>query len=354
MKTKPVAILGGVGFIGVNLAHRLLAAGERVRAFDNLSRPGVERNAQWLRDIHGDRFELCVGDVRNANAVAAALIDASAVFHLAAQGAVTQSLEDPRDDFSVNALGTMNVLEALRRNPGNAPLVFTSTSQVYGRLGHVPIDEGPLRYQPSDPGLAATGFSETQPLEFCSPCGCSKGCADQYVLDYAKTFGLRTVVMRMSCIYGPRQFGSEDQGWVAHFVKRSLAGQAIMIYGSGKQVRDLLFVDDAIDALLLARKRIDELSGRAFNLGGGPDLAVSLLELLRLLEDVLGQKAEVGFSPERLADQRYYVSDTRKFSDATGWSARTSLRQGLRQLYQWLSVPAERRPPLFAPAETRA
>jgi len=162
------------------------------------------------------------------------------------------------------------------------------------------------------------------------------------------------MVMRLSSIYGPRQFGNEDQGWVTHFLKRSLAGQAIVIYGSGKQVRDLLFVDDLIDALLLARKRIDELSGRAFNLGGGPNTTVSLLELLRLLEEVLGLKAEVVFSPERLADQRYYVSDTRKFSEATGWSARTSLRQGLRQLYQWLSVPAERRPPLFAPAETRA
>jgi CDP-paratose 2-epimerase len=340
MKKAPVVIFGGAGFIGANLTHRLLTSGEAVRVFDNLSRPGVDRNVDWLRNLHGGRFELRVDDVRDAAAVQGAVADAAAVFHFAAQVAVTTSLCDPMHDFAVNAKGTLNVLEAVRRAREPVPIIFTSTNKVYGNVEHAPLDERPTRYEPRE---SIIGFSETTPLQFCSPYGCSKGAADQYVLDYAKSFGLRALVLRMSCIYGPRQFGNEDQGWVAHFVKRCLAGEPITIYGNGKQVRDLLFVDDLVDALLLAREHAGQLAGQAFNLGGGAANSVSLLELIDMLEELSGESVDLSFSNERVGDQRYYVSDTRLFSSKTGWSPRTDVRKGLRELHLWLSLPHEKR-----------
>jgi CDP-paratose 2-epimerase len=352
MKDGPVTILGGAGFIGANLAHRLLSMQEPVRLFDNLSRPGVERNIEWLRELHDGRFDLRVADIRDAEAVASAVEGASSVFHCAAQVAVTTSLCDPIFDFSVNAQGTLQVLEAVRKSRDPAPVFFTSTNKVYGALEQIPLREGRKRYDSSDPELLAAGVSETQPLAFCSPYGCSKGAADQYVLDYARSFGLAACALRMSCIFGPRQFGTEDQGWVAHFVKRSLASEPITIYGNGKQVRDLLFVDDLVDALLSARKEVRALSGQAFNLGGGPANSLSLLELLELLEELSGQRPDLVFCAERVGDQRYYVSDTRRFAGATGWSAKTDVRAGLRELYLWLSLHYARRRFVFATAET--
>jgi CDP-paratose 2-epimerase len=336
MSMKVTVITGGAGFIGTNLAARLLSAGRRVRLFDNLSRPGVEQNLDWLRETYGERLAIEIGDVRDPEAVRRALRGAGAVFHFAAQVAVTTSLVDPRHDFAVNAGGTLNVLEALRALPDRPPLVFTSTNKVYGGMDDVPLRLRALRYEPVDPELAATGFGEERRLDFHSPYGCSKGTADQYVLDYARSYGMKNVVFRMSCIYGPHQFGTEDQGWVAHFLLRALEGLPITLYGDGGQVRDVLFVEDLVRALLLAEENAGPLAGRAFNMGGGPGNTVSLLELLSLIEGLSGRRPQVFFEDWRTGDQRYYVSDTRRFTEATGWSPLVSVGEGVGKLYNWL------------------
>jgi CDP-paratose 2-epimerase len=328
-------ITGGAGFLGANLADRLASAGERVLIFDNLTRANVARNLAWLQQRHGDRIAVRIADVRNAEAVRQATRGASVVFHLAAQVAVTSSVEDPVADFEVNARGTLNVLEALRRRSDPPPLIFASTNKVYGKLfGAAQLRPGERRYEPGA-GMAQS-VDESCPLDLFSPYGCSKGAADQYVLDYARVYGVPTVVFRMSCLYGPRQFGTEDQGWVAHFLISALAGRPITIYGDGRQVRDLLFVDDAIDAYLLARERIDEVGGRAFNLGGGPDNACSLLELLDHFARLGIALPPIGFAPWRPGDQLYYVSDTARFERLTGWQARTPVADGLGRLQRWL------------------
>jgi CDP-paratose 2-epimerase len=342
MRSGPVVVIGGAGFIGANLAERLLSQGENVRIFDNLSRPGVEGNLDWLRCRHGGRIEFRRQDVRDAKAVREAVRDASHVYHFAAQGAVWRSLCDPLFDFEVNAVGTLNVLEALRSLPDPPALYFASTNKVYGSLSHVFLEETETRYDVLGADMAS-GFSETTQLEFHTPYACSKGTADQYVLDYARSFGLRAVVFRLSSVYGPRQFGTGDQGWVAHFLKRSLAGDTVVIYGDGKQVRDVLFVDDLIDAFGVARRQMDDLSGRAFNLGGGPKNTLSLLELVELIGELTGVTPDIEFAPERPGDQRYYVSDMRRFHAMTGWAPRTDVRRGLRELHLWLSLPTERR-----------
>ena len=333
---RPVVITGGSGFIGANLAHRLLGDGLPVLLFDNLSRPGVEQNLQWLRETHGPRVQIQVGDVRDGDAVARAVRHASQVFHFAAQVAVTTSLANPVCDFEVNARGTLNVLEALRALESPPPLLFTSTNKVYGELKDVGLRNQGRRYEPSDPAVRATGIGEGRPLDFHSPYGCSKGTADQFVVDYARSFGLRTVVFRMSCIYGPHQFGNEDQGWVAHFLLRAIEEQPIVLYGDGMQVRDVLFVEDLVDALLLAQHQIGVLSGQAFNIGGGPANTTSLVELIDLIGELHGDRPEVEFEPWRTGDQRYYVSDTRRFQKATGWKPRTSVAAGMERLYEWL------------------
>jgi CDP-paratose 2-epimerase len=330
-----VLITGGSGFLGANLADRLAATGERVLIYDNLSRDNVMANLEWLQRRHGHRIETAIADVRDADALRDTMRQASAVFHLAAQVAVTSSLDDPVADFEVNARGTLNVLEAARGRPVPPPLIFASTNKVYGE----PFDasrlrEAEQRYRPGD-GLPHA-VDESWPLGLCSPYGCSKGAADAYVLDYARVFGLRAVVFRMSCLYGPRQFGTEDQGWVAHFLIRALRGQPITIYGDGRQVRDLLYVDDAVDAYLRARARIDTLAGQAFNLGGGPRNAASLLELLARFSRLGVTPPPVRFAAWRPGDQRYYVSDTSKFERLAGWRARTSVTEGLRRLHRWL------------------
>ncbi len=331
-----VLITGGCGFIGTNLAHRLLSAGQPVLLFDSLARPGVEQNLRWLRDTHGKLLDIIVADVRDAEAVRRAVRQASQVFHFAAQVAVTTSLADPVEDFEVNARGTLNLLEAIRAQPTPPALVFTSTNKVYGALDDIGLRRQRLRYEPTDSSLRATGVSESRPVDFYSPYGCSKGTADQYVLDYARSYGLQSIVFRMSCIYGPHQFGTEDQGWVAHFLIRALEGQPITLYGDGHQVRDILSVDDLVDAFLLAQTHMGTHSGQAFNIGGGPNNTVSLLELLDLIGELLGHKPEVTFEEWRTGDQRYYVSDTSKFHRATGWMPRTTVQDGLDRLLQWL------------------
>jgi CDP-paratose 2-epimerase len=336
--TSRTLITGGAGFIGTNLAHRLLTAGERVLLFDNLGRPGVERNLRWLRDTHGELLDVEIADIRNAEAVRQAVAAASRVFHFAAQVAVTTSLGDPVEDFETNARGTLNLLEAVRAQPVPPPLVFTSTNKVYGALNEVPLRRRNRRYEPTDPGLKERGVDETRPLDFHSPYGCSKGTADQYVLDYARSYGVPAVVFRMSCIYGPHQFGTEDQGWVAHFLIRALQHQPITLYGDGRQVRDLLFIEDLVDALLLAQEHMPTESGRAFNMGGGPGNAVSLLEILDLIADAVGEAPKVAFDDWRLGDQRYYVSDTGRFERVTGWRPKVGVHEGVRRLAQWLTA----------------
>ena len=293
---RPVLITGGSGFIGTNLAHRLLTGDQPVLLLDNLARPGVEQNLRWLRDTHGKLVQVMVADVRDAAAVRRAVDLASQVFHFAAQVAVTTSLTEPMEDFEVNARGTLNVLEAIRAQATPPPLLFTSTNKVYGALEDLGLRRRNLRYEPTDPALRQSGVSESRPLDFHSPYGCSKGTADQYVLDYARSYGLAAIVFRMSCIYGAHQFGTEDQGWVAHFLIRALEGRPITLYGDGRQVRDILSVEDLVDAFLLAQEHMASESGQAFNMGGGPRNTVSLLELLDLMGELLGHKPEVEFA----------------------------------------------------------
>ena len=332
-----VLITGGAGFIGTNLADRLMTDGHRVVIVDNLSRPGVEQNLEWLRDRHGNVLDVEVADIRDRFALRRSLRGVDRVFHFAAQVAVTTSLDDPLQDFGVNLEGTVKLLEEIRRLPDPPPLLFTSTNKVYGDLADLPLTELDTRYEPADAGVRTAGVGEDTVLSFHSPYGCSKGGADQYVLDYAKTYRLPAVVFRMSCIYGPHQFGTEDQGWVAHFLIRTLKDEPITLYGDGKQVRDILYVDDLMDAMTLALDGVAALSGRAFNMGGGPRNAVSLLELVDLIERVHGDRPALRFGPWRRGDQRYYVSDVGAFSSATGWVPRTPMRDGLEHLHAWLS-----------------
>lgn len=336
---KPAVITGGAGFIGSNLADRLFAGGVEVVILDNLSRAGVEKNLDWLKERHGSRVSAVTADIRDERAVAEVIKEASAVFHFAAQVAVTTSLSRPIEDFDVNARGTLNVLEAIRgvaQKGSPPPLIFTSTNKVYGGLPDVRLTNIAGRYEPEDPVLRSRGVGEDRPLDFHSPYGCSKGAADQYVIDYARTFGLPAVVLRMSCIYGPRQFGTEDQGWVAHFLFRAAQGAPITLYGDGMQVRDVLFVDDLVEAFLAAEREIQKLSGRAFNIGGGASNTLSLLELLEQIGRLMGSAPAVSFSAWRPGDQRYYVSSTRAFHEATGWSPKISVNEGIERLHRWV------------------
>ena len=334
-RNRPVVITGGAGFIGTNLADRLLSSGQPVLLFDNLSRPGVEQNLAWLRQRHGDLLQTEVRDVRDLYAVKEVLRRADRVFHFAAQVAVTTSLTGPIDDFEVNARGTLNVLEAMRSMKRPPPLVFTSTNKVYGGLADVQLRVDGSRYAPEDEWLRARGIGEARPLDFQSPYGCSKGSADQYVLDYARTFGLPAVVFRMSCIYGLHQQGNEDQGWVSHFARSVLQGVPVTIYGDGLQVRDVLFADDLVDAFLLAQEHMPRLAGAAFNIGGGPENTVSLVELLDLLATLAGCTPTLHMEDWRPGDQRYYVSDPSRFRQATGWRPRVGVQEGVERLLRW-------------------
>jgi CDP-paratose 2-epimerase len=343
MTQHTTLITGGAGFIGSNLAHRLLASGRRVRVLDNLSRPGVEQNLQSLRQQHGQLLEFVRADIRNAAAVSEAMAGVQQVFHFAAQVAVTTSLQDPREDFAINAQGTLNVLEAARARPVAPGVIMTSTNKVYGGLEDLALSVQGQRYLPVDPAIASHGIGEARPLDFHSPYGCSKGTADQYVIDYARSYGLSTLVFRMSCIYGPRQFGTEDQGWVAHFILRALRGERITLYGDGMQVRDVLYVDDLVDAFLLAEQDVQRLKGRAFNMGGGPENAISLQDLLDRIERLQGQRPGVSFDAWRTGDQRYYVSDTQAFQSETGWRPRVGADEGIARLFEWLATRQEKR-----------
>ncbi len=331
---RPVLITGGAGFIGCNLADHLLARGRSVRVFDNLSRSGVERNLAWLRLRHGDRVQFRLGDMRDPNAVEDAVSGCGPVFHFAAQVAVNASLSDPGADFDINARGTIHLLEAVRRSPRRHPLVYASTSKVYGHLEDVALGAVGSRYEPLDPDLRH-GFDEDRPVCFQTPCGCSKGAADQYVLNYARDFGLPAVAFRMGCVYGPHQCGNEDQGWIAHFIRQAISGLPVTLFGDGRQVRDALHIDDLVEALLLALERVERFAGQAFNLGGGPSRTTSLLELVDLIRRLNGEPPALKFAPWRPADQRYYVSDIRRFGSVAGWSPRVTLSAGVARLHRW-------------------
>jgi CDP-paratose 2-epimerase len=332
---RPVLITGGAGFIGTNLADRLLRQDRPVILYDSLARPGSERNLRWLRATHGSLVQVEIADVRATTRLRDAVAEAGTVFHLASQVAVTTSLDDPADDFAINAASTLELLELVRRQGGAAGLIFTSTNKVYGAIDDIPLVERGSRYVPAA-ALARSGIAETRPLQFHSPYGCSKGAADQYVLDYARSYGLATAVLRMSCIYGPHQHGTEDQGWVAHFMIRAMQGRPITIYGNGKQVRDLLFIDDLVNALLLAEQHLDEAAGQAFNIGGGPDNTISLLELIAQITALGGMTPTVEFGDWRVGDQRWYVSDSTRFGQATGWRPLVGVAEGIRRLHAWL------------------
>ena len=333
----PILITGGSGFIGSNLADSFLKDGEDVVILDNLGRPGVDQNLSWLTQRHGDRVHPVLADIRDLRGIEAAFTDAKAVFHLAAQTAVTTSLVHPINDFDANARGTINVLESVRRAGKRAPVIFASTNKVYGALEDVEMLELDDRYVPADEAIRAHGIGETRPINFCTPYGCSKGVADQYVLDYAKSYDMPTAVLRMSCIYGPRQFGTEDQGWVAHFLIRALAGDEISIYGDGKQVRDILHVDDAVSAYRQLLSAIHRVKGQAFNLGGGPRNSVSVLSVLREIEKLTGQTLNTQFGDWRAGDQYFFVADTRSLESRLGWQASIHWRKGLQHLAEWLA-----------------
>jgi CDP-paratose 2-epimerase len=324
-----VLVTGGAGFIGSNLVERLLARPDlRVRIFDNLSRRGVLSNVKWLRSLADrSRVEIVEGDVRNAKAVRQATRDVSEIYHLAAQVAVTTSVEDPASDFETNALGTFNVLEGARASGRQPFVLFTSTNKVYGSLENVPVAVSGTRYTACRPEFR--GVTEQEALDFHSPYGCSKGAADQYVRDYARIYGLPTVVFRMSCIAGPRQFGNEDQGWVAHFLYSILQGRPITVCGDGYQVRDVLHVYDLIDAMMAARAHRQVTRGEVFNMGGGMERSISVIEMLRECERRTRRPLHLKYTAVRPGDQPLYISETGKLEAMTGWKPRRSLHDTL-------------------------
>jgi CDP-paratose 2-epimerase len=328
-------IVGGAGFIGSNLAKRLLGSGEEVTIFDNFSRRGARENIEWLR-TENQAFEVVEGDVRTSRVeLEEQVAQADAVYHLAAQVAVTTSVRDPRMDFDVNAIGTLNVIEAIRETNRDAVLIYSSTNKVYGALESIPIEEQETRYVYGD---GRPGISESVPLDLHSPYGCSKGAGDQYVRDYARIYGLRTVVLRQSCIYGPRQFGIEDQGWLAWFCIAAALGRQVTLYGAGKQVRDLLHVDDLVTLMLRAVERIEIARGEIYNVGGGPPTATSLLEAIGLIEMRLGARLKLRHAAQRPGDQLVYVSDISKVSRELEWQPKTSVELGVADLTAWIST----------------
>lgn len=344
--SKKYLITGGAGFIGSNYVHRLLSRGEEVTIYDNLSRPGAEKNLAWLEETFGKgSFRLVVGDVVDAVRLTEAAKGADVIVHLAGQVAVTTSVTHPRQDFEANALGTFNALEAARASERNPIFLYASTNKVYGGMEAVPLTEEPTRWRYAN---LPYGCPESQPLDFHSPYGNSKGCGDQYTRDYHRIYGLPTVVFRQSCIMGPRQFGIEDQGWVAWFIIAALSGRPITIYGDGKQVRDVLLVDDLLDAYDAAIERIDTAAGQIYNLGGGPDNVMSVwAEFGPMLEALLGRKIEVTCGDWRPGDQKVFYADIRKAKRELGWQPKIGLREGVKRLFDWVSANMH----LFRPAQ---
>jgi CDP-paratose 2-epimerase len=335
MDYERALITGGAGFIGCNLSDALLTDGLDVIIFDNLSRPGTSSNLEWLKQRQGKALKFIQGDIRDAESLSKAMDGAQVVYHLAAQTAVTRSVVNPREDFDINALGTFNVLEAARNQKEQPAVLFASTNKVYGSMADAQVHEGPTRYSlPEYPD----GVDENRTIDFHSPYGCSKGAADQYVRDYSRIYGIRTVVARQSCIYGYRQFGVEDQGWIAWFIIAALLDRPISIYGDGKQVRDILFIEDLIAFYKTAIQKIDSTSGDIFNIGGGPKNTISVwAEFHPMLESLLKRPIPVKYGDWRPGDQPVYISDIRKAERELGWQPKVSVRQGIERLFEWVN-----------------
>ncbi|MAG21757.1 MAG: CDP-paratose 2-epimerase [Candidatus Diapherotrites archaeon] len=330
---EKIVVTGGAGFIGCNLADQFAEKAKSIVLLDNFSRRGGKANVEWLKSRH-DNIEVVEADItKDQEKLNETVKGADAIYHFAAQVAVTTSVADPRSDFLDNALGTFNVLEAVRQNADNAALFYSSTNKVYGGMEQVETVERNSRYEYKD---FAKGIPETMVLDFHSPYGCSKGAADQYVRDYARIYGLKTAVFRQSCIYGQRQFGIEDQGWVAWFTIASALDKQLTIFGDGKQIRDILHVDDLIRAYGLATEQIEKVKGQIFNIGGGAENTMSLLELLAFLEEFFGKKIDVKHGDWRPGDQPVYVSDISKAKEVFGWAPKIGVKDGVKKLYDWV------------------
>lgn len=329
-----LVITGGAGFIGSNVADYYLSRSNNVTLFDNFSRPGAEQNLAWLESRHGSRLKVVRADIRDENGIVLEVMaNAEVVFHFAGQVAVTTSVTDPRGDFEVNAFGTFNVLEAARQAPSKPVVVYSSTNKVYGKMADLGIIEQNGRYAYES---NRSGIREDRPLDPYSPYGCSKCTGDQYVLDYARIYGMKTIVFRQSCIYGPRQFGMEDQGWLAWFAIRALQQKPVTIYGNGKQVRDVLYVGNLVEAYDAAIRHIEITAGRAYNIGGGPGNTLSLLELVEMLNRRFNRKIDCSFEGWRPGDQPVFVSNIERAKADFGWSPRIGVEEGVHRLIDWI------------------
>ncbi len=328
-----ILVIGGAGFIGSNIAYKYLKEGEDVFVFDNLSRRGTQWNLEWLKQ--NQNFKFIKGDIRNYDELKKIFLREKfdIVFHMAAQVAVTTSVLNPREDFEINALGTFNILEAIRETKQDPVILFASTNKVYGGMADIKIVEKKGRYTYKN---IKGGIKEDRLLDFHSPYGCSKGTADQYMIDYSRIYGLRTVVFRQSCIYGYRQFGIEDQGWVAWFTIAAALGKKITIYGDGKQVRDVLFIDDLLNAYDAAIKNIEKVRGNAFNIGGGPENTMSLLELIAFLEKFFNKRIDLRFSDWRPGDQPVFICNISKAKKLLKWEPKINPEKGVKLLYNWV------------------
>lgn len=328
-----ILIIGGAGFIGCNAARFFMKRGDEVVVVDNLSRKGAASNLDWLRAEGPCLF--VKADIRDYDAMVRVFRDhgnVDAVIHLAAQVAVTTSVTDPREDFEINAIGTFNVLEAIRTLGLDPVFLYASTNKVYGGIEDAVVVDRGGRYEYEN---LPAGIDESRNLDFHSPYGCSKGAADQYVRDYHRIYGMRTIVFRQSCIYGYRQFGVEDQGWIAWFTIAAALGHPITIYGDGKQTRDVLFIDDLVDAFNRAIGGIDSCAGGIYNIGGSSENQLSLHELLAILEKLFGRKIEVSYADWRPGDQKVFVSDTAKAQEELGWAPKVGPAEGIERLYRW-------------------
>lgn len=343
MKSKNIFITGGAGFIGSNLAKYHLDHGDKVLVFDNLSRSGTELNLSWLKKIFKQKgnFIFVKGDIRELSQIKKHIGKSDIIYHMAAQVAVTTSLEKPEDDFEINARGTLNMLEAYRLKCPNASFVYASTNKVYGGLPDVECVKKSKRYVFALKKYKE-GISENRSLDFHSPYGCSKGAGDQYVRDYGRVYGLKTIVFRQSCIYGPRQFGNEDQGWVMHFVRCAVSSKKLNIYGDGYQVRDLLHVSDLINAYQTALSKVKKGEGLVYNIGGGLGNSVSLLEILDILEEKLGRRLKKNFYDWREGDQKIYISDNSKIEKELKWSPKINLSKGVEDSIGWANEISSR------------
>ena len=335
MNGRKTLVIGGAGFIGCNTVGYFCELGDEVLVLDNLSRRGTQNNLEWLQENHDIQFYY--GDIRNIADIDRVLLDhpdTGVVIHLAAQTAVTFSVANPREDFEINALGTFNVMEAVRKMEVPPVVLYASTNKVYGGLNEVAVVEGDKRYSFRD---YPKGIPEGYPLDFHSPYGCSKGAADQYVHDYARIYGIRTIVFRQSCIYGYRQFGIEDQGWVAWFLAAALSGKEIVVYGNGKQVRDVLFIDDLTRAYAEALNRIDVTAGQIYNIGGGVEKSMSIgVEFKSLLGGLTSKSIQARSGDWRPGDQRIFIADIGKAKLDFGWEPRIGIEEGVAQLCEWI------------------